>query len=261
MNTDTHQQYDELTRRLDDADRSRRRSYAVWGSVAVAAVLVVVAAVVATLPRASDNSIATPTPTATPVFTSSAFGVPFALGSLPGWARDETRSTGSGDERSAVWWERCPAGGKEDARNECVGLEFDRYEAVPGPTADVAVTYASYLAYIDGLVTSGALTVTDRTSTTVGGRPAVVFTARSTRDIGGGLGCEALGGDCRSFYAWDSGRYAVVDTGTLDPDGKVLVIWTRGHGLGAAESGWLEQFDAMLATMRFMGSATPRASG
>mgnify|MGYP007123203072 CR=1 FL=1 len=70
-----------------------------------------------------------------------------------------------------------------------------------------------------------------------------------------GQGISPLGQGCMSFYAWDTGRYAVVDTGSLDPTGEVLVVWTRGHGLGPAETGWLEQFDQMLTTVKFTGTA------
>jgi hypothetical protein len=252
MATNTSQEREVLESRLDEVDRHSRNRRTFWGAVAVAAAVVVIGVGV-TMPRMDQHP--TPSPgqagSPKPVYTSTDFAVPFTLGSLPTWA-DLRKLNEQGDHPTNVTWGRGPCG---PTGNECVGLAFERYTGVPSSTRlvnGVRATYASYLRYIDGLVKSGALRVTDRTTTVVGGRPAVVFTAVATRDLKCGLGSDATG-NCDSFFAGDTGRYAVVDTGRLDPAGQLLVIWTRGHGLGPAEDGWLDQFDQMLSTVKFTG--------
>jgi hypothetical protein len=100
------------------------------------------------------------------------------------------------------------------------------------------------------------VTIGSRSVATVGGHPAVVYTITAPKDILDGVGCRSpYNSACDDFYAGVPGRYAVVDTGNLDPDGQVMVIWTRAGAVGSAEQGWQQQFDDMLATFRFTKAA------
>ena len=125
----------------------------------------------------------------------------------------------------------------------------------------MTVDYKGYAAYLDRLGRTGKLSISGRTSTTVDGRPTIVYSITSPTDQPSGLGChvdQSLA--CEEFFPGVPGRYAVVDTGSLDPSGAVLVIYTRAGGVGPAESGWLEQFDQMLTTLHFLPKPVPSGS-
>jgi hypothetical protein len=252
MSTDTPHEQEILESRLDLLDRQTKTRRVMWGAVAAVAAVVLVA-VGARAFRGPDNAVVVaPTP---PLFASTSFGVPFTVESLPSWLT--TQSLGPGSEaREWVIWNRCPDGG-----GECIGLQFNRYSEVQGPKSRTTVTFATYLDYLERLGRSGQISITGRTDTTVDGHRAVVYSITSAQGYTNGVGCYSLGqAHCDDFFADVPGRYAVIDTGSLDPDGAVFVVWTRAGGVGPAESGWLEQFDQMLTTLRFVPAATPSVS-
>jgi len=250
MNTDTEHEAEILSSRLESVDRHAHRQRLIWGVVAAAAAIVLVVVGTRVVRANGEGQAVSPRHP----FASTNFGVPFTVESFPKWLTTES-VTNEEDLYEWVIWNRCP-----DHATECIGLQFNRYSHVQGPTARTRVTYASYLAYLDGLGRSGAVTIGNRTTTTVGGRPAVVYTISAPKDILDGVGCHSLyNAPCDDFYAGVPGRYAVVDTGDLDPDGEVMVIWTRAGAVATAEQGWQQQFDQMLATVRFT-KPDPRSS-
>jgi hypothetical protein len=246
MSTNTPEQQEILDSRLDTLDRRTHSRRLVWGSVAAAAAVVLVVAGVRAVggPGSGEGTVVSPV---RPLFSSTSFGVPFTVQTLPSWLTTQTLSP-TAEALEWVTWNRCP----QDVQNECIGLSFNRYGSVQLPTSRKAVTFTSYLAYLDQLGSSGKVEISSRTETRVDGRRAVVYDITATLDILDGVGCHALGQEkCDDFYADVPGRYAVIDTDGLDPTGAVLNVWTRAGGVGPAEVGWKEQFDQMLTTLRF----------
>lgn len=256
MSTDTPQEQQILESRLDELDRrSQRRSRRItWGALAAAAAVLLLVVVGVRFAKApGDDGVAVaPKP---PLFTSSSFAVPFTVESLPRWLTTQTLEPTS---ESAEWitWNRCP-----DNATECIGLSFNRYTSVDRD-ARTAVSYLQYLVYLDGLGRSGKLTITNREDARVDGLPAVIYDITPKADLLGGVGCQQIVFDeCTDFFLDVPGRYAVVDTGSLDPSGAVFVVWTRAGAVAAPEQGWQQQFDQMLTTLRFARPASPSPSG
>lgn len=255
MKTDTNEEYEVLAGRLDHIDRRTRNRRIVWGAVAAAAAVAVIAVGARAL---QGPGVVQPAPpdSSRHLFTSKEFAVPFSVDSLPRWVTTQSLVPNY-QEYEWVVWERCPDGG-----SECIGLEFTRYSAVQLATSRKDVTYESYLAYLDQLGRSGKVTITGRKETTVDGRRAVVYDITPPATLLSGLGCFSLGqAHCDDFFGDVPGRYAVIDTGDLDPAGAVLNVWTRAGGVGPAETGWKEQFDQMLASLHFTKAASPSPSG
>lgn len=252
MTTDSQHEQEILESRLDDLDRRTRTRRIVWGTVAAAAAVVVIGVGA----RAMQPVAPAPAATQKPLFASTSFGVPFTVQYLPSWLTTDTLLT-DGEALEWVNWNRCPQN-----LNECIGLSFNRFSSVQLAKSREKVTFASYLAYLDQLGASGKVDITGRRETTVDGRRAVLLDITAPQALLSGLGCNELGSaQCDDFFAEVPGRYAVVDTGSLDPTGAVLVIYTRAGGIGPAEAGWLEQFDQMLTTLRFTKAASPSPSG
>jgi hypothetical protein len=255
MSTDTPQEQEILQSRLDTIDKQARTRRVIWGTVAaVAAAVLVVAGARAFFGSSNqDGNVVAPRKA---LFSSTEFGVPFTVDSLPSWLTTQTLTPTS---ESAEWvtWNRCP----RDVDNECIGLSFNRYTSV-NRDARTAVGFLQYIAYFEGLGSSGKVTIQSRKDTQVDGLPAVVYDITTKTELSGGVGCHQLVFDeCDDFFVDVPGRYAVVDTGRLDPSGAVFVVWTRAGGVGPAEAGWQEQFDQMLTTLKFSGAASPSPTG
>jgi hypothetical protein len=253
MSTDTPHEQKILDTRLDDLDRRTRNRRIVWTIVAAAAAVVVVAVGARALVRAPQAAAPAAPP---PLFSSSTFGVPFTVESLPSWLTTQSL-TPTSESLEWVTWNRCP-----DNATECIGLSFNRYGEVQGATSRTPVTYTSYVAYLDQLGSSGQVSISARKETTVDGRNAVVYDITAPKEVLAGVGCHTLGAaECDDFFDGVPGRYAVIDTGDLDPAGAVLNVWTRAGGIGPAEVGWTEQFDTMLASLRFTKPAPSSPTG
>jgi hypothetical protein len=241
MNVDVQKGASELEVRLDGADRSKRRTYGLWALAAVAVVALMVVGYGLISPRQAP----TPKPAVTPTrdFSTTQFGLPFSV-DLPGWVRTSSVVPVS-EKPEWTTWNRCPS-----PDTECIGLSFNRNATVPGRPGPL--TYASFLAYLDGLATEGDITISARSTTTVGGRPATVMSILPVRTVVGSAGCHA-DLSCEDLLEGVPTRIAVVDSAALDPDGQVLVIWTRAGAVAAPEAAWLSDFDLVLADLIFVG--------
>lgn len=254
MSTDTPHEQDILESRLDVIDHENTRTRrALWSTVAaVAAAVLVVVGARAILAGTEDGGTVVSPPRV--LFTSTEFGVPFTVDSLPSWLTTHTLIP-DGQDAEGLYWNRCP----QNVDNECIGVAFTRVSGVvasPQSWPPVPVDYKGFLAYLDRLGRTGKLTISERKPTTIDGRPAVEYSATAPTELTNMLGCHIHGSTrCDEFFPGVPGRYVVVDTGTLDPTGAVLVIYTRAGGVGPAEAGWLEQFDQMLTTVKFTGTA------
>lgn len=252
MTTETPREHEILESRLDRIDQKARTRRIAWTAVAAAAAVVLVL-VGFRFARSPGNEGVTVAPKP-PLFASTEFGVPFAVESLPSWVTTQSLDPTS-ESKEWVTWNRCP-----DVATECIGLSFNRYTSV-GRDARTAVSFLQYVVYLDDLGRSGKVTIQDRKDTVVDGRSAVVYDITPKTDLLGGTGCQQIVFDeCTDFFADVPGRYAVVDTGDLDPSGAVFVVWTRAGAVAAAEKGWQEQFDEMLATLRFTKGASASPS-
>jgi hypothetical protein len=252
MTTDTPHEQQILESRLDELDRRTRTRRVVWTVVAVAAAVAVVAVGARALVKPPQAAAPAAPP---PLFSSSGFGLPFTVESLPSWLTTQSL-TPTSESPEWVTWNRCPDNG-----SECIGLSFNRYSSVDRDRR-TAVSYVDYVVYLDQLRRAGKVTIDGRRDTRVDGLPAVVLDVTARSDIAGGVGCHQLAfTECDDFYADVPGRYAVVDTSGLDPSGAVFVVWTRAGAVGAPEQGWQQQFDQMLTTLRFTRAASPSPSG
>jgi len=256
MSTDTPYEHEILESRLDVIDNETRQRRVLWGTVAAVAAAVLVVVGARAFFGGTDGNGHAVAPTKH-LYVSTGFGVPFTVDSLPSWLTTNTLVL-DGEHTDALYWNRCPQNS-----NECIGLAFTRLSSVKASESSppVTVDYKGYAAYLDRLGRTGKLSISGRTSTTVDGRPTIVYSITSPTDQPSGLGChvdQSLA--CEEFFPGVPGRYAVVDTGSLDPSGAVLVIYTRAGGVGPAESGWLEQFDQMLTTLHFLPKPVPSGS-
>jgi hypothetical protein len=241
MNVDIQMGASELEVRLANADRRKRWTAGIAVLVAVAAVTLGVVGFRLIAPKPAPQP--QPVVTRSFDFSSTEFGLPFSA-DLPTWVTTYLASPIS-EKPEWTTWNRCP-----DQATECIGLSFNRTQTVPKGNGHVAVTYASYLSYLDDLARSGAIEISARSTTTVGGRPATVMSIQPTRDIAEGVGCHA-DLSCEDFLEGLYGRYAVVDSASIDQGGETLVIWTRAGAIDVSEFAWLSDFDAMLTTLRF----------
>ena len=116
--------------------------------------------------------------------------------------------------------------------------------------------YKGYLAYVASLGTAGSLSISGRTETTVGGKPATVFDVQANTAVTDGLGCEDLHAAVGECFAWSPSialRMAVVDTGANGP----LLIWTKALPDNPNRASYEAQFDQMLATVTFNETPSP----
>jgi hypothetical protein len=242
MSTQTQHEFEVLTSRLEALDRRSRTQRIILAAVAAVAALLAGAALVSFLRAPQVAPVVPPEPD----FTSTSFGVPFSV-DLPAWT-DQLSSTTSPTSEAPGWvtWNRCP-----DPETECIGLSFNRYSTVNRDGVRTPVTVSSYYDYLKSLAADDQIDITGEQPATVDGRPAIVLTITGKEDLPNGLGCHR-DGSCDQFFPGVPGRYAIVDTQGLDPQGAVLVLWTRSGAVAAAESTWLDDFDKTLASFRFV---------
>jgi hypothetical protein len=120
---------------------------------------------------------------------------------------------------------------------------------------------SDYLGYLLSLGARGAR-FTERTTMTIGDRPATLVTATTSRAMDGSLGCPEVvqsAADCFGLQPDLSLRIAVVPL----PD-KVLLVWLRTAVSSdpSEVAAKVASFEQMLASLRFSGAApsTPTAS-
>ncbi len=246
MTTDTPDQFEILSDRLDDvdgADRRRRRSWAVVGAVAAAAAVAVAA--VAVLGRSAPPPAAPVEPATGPLFRATGFQPAFSA-NLPAWVA-EVMTAPTEQTADTVTWNRC------EERPVCIGLDAYTIRYLTRGSTEPA-TYAGYLARMEELRRAGALDVTDSRQTTVDGRPATVYSLLTNGDTADGMGCFTTL-RCQDFYTDNLARYAVVDTGSAP-----LVIGMRTFVENPQGQVWIDQLDGMLATLRLSSPAYPGVS-
>ena len=249
MNVDVQKGASELDARIAGAEQRRRRATGMWVLAGVAAL--VLGVVGYRLIALRSTPLPGPVVTPTVDYSSSEFGLPFSA-DLPAWITTYLASPTS-EKPEWVTWNRCPS-----AESECIGLSFNRTAFVLQNSAFTTITYSAYLAHLERLATSGAIEITARSTGDVGGRPATVLSILPLRDVPAGVGCHA-DTTCEDFLKGVPGRYAVIDTRSIDPDGEFLVVWTRAGAVGAAEVAWETDFTSMLGSLRF-GRTSPSPS-
>jgi hypothetical protein len=269
----------EVETMLDRITQDSRRNRALTaGAVFVAAALIVSLgwAVFRPLESASvtpgvTTPSATPTSSPTAAYTTTRFEDPFTV-VVPRWVTQVgTPIDGAYQSSSRVIWNRCtllseciPIAGSTWKHcpdgSECIALSFSKFAKVqvsggsPDTYRDMP-GYAGYVASMESLAGSGEVTLSDVSTTTVGGRPATVMTVTPSKDMAGAVGCyvgNGIGDDCVDFFTGVTTRMAVVDTG-----GTPLVILSRTPAANPMEQVWLAQFDQMLRTVRFLGTTSP----
>ena len=269
MSVDTHRAADEFESRMEHADRSRRAVY--WVAAAAAVGVIGVSALLAG--NWSDQSAHVmpggPTRSDPPAdgttYTSTSFVVPFTV-TLPSWLSGRTSS---GQARSHnVYWETRPCTStSRDCWHRKRAVAFSSPFAVhrPGTAGPQPVpNYEDYLAFLDSLETTSGLSITERASTSVDGRPTMVMTLTASRipddarpfcDQSQGIERFDRVDDCMFPEVGRPLRLAVVNNGTTP-----LVIHLTGTTDDATNWPTLTQdFSTMLSSVRL--GATPLPSG
>jgi serine/threonine protein kinase len=167
-----------------------------------------------------------------PVYTSSAFAVPFEV-AAPTWVAPRPQV----DQPALVTWQ---------APGAAVRFLLPVSVFPPGGEGP-APPPRDYLAYLLGQTGQGAR-FSDQSITSVGGRPAMIVTATAERRLAGAIGCPEAGlsaAACFGLRPERRLRLAVVDL-----DGRTLLIWLRNdRAAGFAEQS--QQFGRLLASLRF----------
>lgn len=258
MQTDEQQAAEELHARFDQADRANRRRH-LWyaaGTMAVAA-LVVVAAVVFSRQASRTDGVGpttpdTPTSGAT---TAATFLRPPAELVLPAWTLPL-----SGDQQgpSVIYAEQscaglggfmpCPDDG--DLKLRLLTLRY--FFRVGDPSMVVHPSYSDYVAALDALEPSGVATISDRSTRTVGGRPATVMSLAVQLDAPGAISCPTAASaphDCPPLVAGRAARIAVVDQTSVHLPPTVFYISLNGDAPDRADR--FAEFDTMLDSVSF----------
>lgn len=244
-----------LDERLDQADRSRRRTKWIAAGAAAAAV-VVVAVGLRMLGAQQDAAPVTPTPTPSPSrtaapYTSTAFAVPLTL-TPPGWTVPSTTRVDDLAPTRITW-----------GQSECAppapcdwGADFGLRIVAPAtywtPTNITSATpvrsYAQYAAYVGTWGASG-IPVSDRVDRKVGGRDAVVVTIRPSVPTNGLFGCE-LPTEARP-NCWSPEPTLVIRFAVVDAPGRPIILWAKASERNPAAGEAVTAFDAMLDTVVF----------
>ena len=268
MAVDTHRAADEFASRIEHADRSRRAVY--WVAAAAAVVVISVAALLAgnwsnqsapVLPGGPTRSV----PPADGTYTSTTFVVPFTV-TLPSWLSGRTGSVQA--RWHNVYWETRPCTStSRDCWHKKRAIAFSSPFAIyrPGTAGPQPVpNYEDYLAFLDSLETTSGLSISERASTSVDGRPTMVMTLTASRipddarpfcDQSQGIEQFDKLDDCMFPEVGRPLRLAVVNNGTTP-----LVIHLTPTTDDATNWPALTQdFSTMLSSVRL--GATPLPSG
>lgn len=262
MSVDATRAEEKLEARLDNADRSRRRRY--WAVGAAAAAAVVVAIVVVVTSQSSDQGgrplpAQTPSPSTAPAtaqpYSSATFLVPFTA-ELPPWTKGVVPDINPSARFQTWQMNQC----QDCAPGTEVKLRMIIPDSVYEPGAKgnpVAMPdYEGYLAYLSSLEAAGSLSLTNRGTTTVGGKPATVFSVKVDKAVPDGQACEdihAKPGECFGFDPKIAARLAVIKVGP----GAPLLMWTRAFPDNPERATYEAQFDQMLATVTFTATPSP----
>jgi len=255
MTTDTTHEHEILNDRLDDVDRHRRRI--TWvGAIAAAAAIVLVIVGVRTLGTSHIPEPVSPSPSSVPRHVTTAFRPTVSL-VVPAWVRDSTSVISTENDREAKW-SVCDGGcGKGPSSVLAVILVASVLDPRSPTGYSAANQPEKFLASLQRSEAAGSLAITDRSTTTVGGFPAIVLTIDERRNVSNGFGCE-IAPDQRCYDLssdWD--RLAVVD---YHGSTLVLAASTNRSATDAVKADIAAQFDQMLTTVRFDPKPSPSAS-
>jgi WD40 repeat protein len=176
-------------------------------------------------------------------YATNAFAPPFDV-TVPSWLP----AAPTVDESNFVTWE-APDGVR--------AVRFLVPVNVYPPGSDATILPPQdYLAYLLSQTDHGA-SFTDVSKTTVGGRPATLVTATTTKSLDGSLGCQKEQMTAAACFGLQPDfvlRIAVVDVGD-----KTVLIWLRNKA-GVDETTELESFNQMLGSVQFSDRAVVATS-
>ena len=258
MRTDQQQAANELRVRLDRADRTRRRRHFAYAAGAAAAAVLVLVAVVVTSRQASPTDGAGPAAPdesgAAPSFTAT-FLQPPLHATLPSWTEhaDAQRNGASElfeESSCAGLYGASPCSDDADLK---LRILTPFYFYPPGSLTTIEhPSYAEYVAAWDALESSGTATISDRSSATVGGRPATVMSLKVQEDAPGAIACptatSSAVSQCAPLIAGRAVRVAIVDQGA---DAAPTVFYISLNGDAADRASRFAEFDTMLSTVGF----------
>ena len=175
-------------------------------------------------------------PPSTSTFTTTSFGVPLQV-AVPSWLTSPPDT----EESTFMTWSA-----NDSDRAVRMLLPVNLYP--PGATTPTPVP-SDYLSYLSKLSADGAR-LDDRSTTTVDGHPATLFTITTDHSIDGALGCPAAdmtAADCYGAQPTASLRFAVIDLGN-----RVMLTWLRNIN-GVDSTAKNASFEQMLQSIRFQG--------
>ena len=241
MNVDMQDGTETLGERLDKVDRSRRAWYAL-GAAAAAAAVVAVGLVLAA--RGSSHDASTPpaashpAPSASASLHSDPYFHPAFTAVLPDWV--VRNNVTAHEEIEYAWWTSC------DVPTLCADLSVSRFDNLKIDGLGPKLTYAAFLAHLQGLDTKGTISISRTIPRTVDGRSATEVDADSTAMVANVLGCA--GTSCQDIQKDMSMRYVVLDMG---PGQTPIVIFDEVAHTHPQKAAWLAQLDTMLESIRF----------
>jgi hypothetical protein len=246
------------TMRRGDQLRRRRRAVQAGAITALTAAALGLATAVAgpalrSAPQPATSNPAVPTPN----FVSSDFVVPFAL-TLPTWAT-QVRPTVARTHR-LVSWEQSPCT-SDCAAGSDRKLRFLAPVAIVAPGASRATPipdYPGYLKYLQALENDGVIATSNKSTTTVAGRPATLLTVTTATTAEGAIGCELAASRPEACWGFVSGmrlRLAVVQVGPTP-----LLAWSRTNDPTAEGQDADSDFARILSRMQLSpGQPSPTA--
>ena len=257
MSTDINAGREALDDKLDNVDRGRRRWLWGVGAVLVAVAAVVLAFVVTSRPVARPAppvDRVTPSPSATLAFrVETSLMTPNVTADLPYWtALASNVDQGVGYDV----FDQFDCGSSPCPSDKQLKIRFmtvkQMYRPQDGRTMTKNPSFSVYTDAWLSVMARGAATITDKISTTVGGRPAVAMTATFSQDVLGLAMCQRetdAPTDC--FYPQKARTYrlAIVDQGAGRPP---TLFYESMNADNPAPSAVISEFDTWLSTVRFV---------
>jgi hypothetical protein len=239
-------------RQLQEAIRSAERRRRIWiAAVAAAAVVVVAAGITVAIKRPTSQPAqpagpnpATSQAATTPVQFTATDLHPALTVRLPHWTAAASHGSDTGDYASAYDFE--PSNGGRDIHLLSVGWMYplDTYQ-ITKPT------YAALVADWKSVQPFGYGTVSDVTTTTVGGKPATTMTVVVTKAGAGLAFCDSPTTDqytCAGINPGSTLHLAIVDQGNGYPP---TLLWENSATGDTASPSPSAEFATWLATVRF----------
>lgn len=254
MRTNSREQYEELSDRLDAVDRTHARSR--WLLAVGVAATLVVAMVVVGRPAPSGPLVGSEPPSPAESQSGMRYTAtnlePDATVTLPGWTASALIDWKA--YQGVLFTEGpCgePAGAVACSEADDLKLRLESVTSfIPEPAAPQVLdpSYADVLGHLDALADGDVVVVADRGETEVAGRPATVMTLTAMHDAAGALGCPTVGtpkGECYPLIAGRTVRLALVDQGAKPP--TLLYVSTNTDAPDSPDR--LAELDAMLETV------------